>query len=578
LYDTASPDDRDVTHLKKRYDALKGTTERSNWEAHCEEVAELVMPRKRGFVGERTAGEKRMQKVFDSTGIYANSMLAAGLHGMATNPASKWFSLRLTDFQLNESDAAKQWLDVVQRIMRERMYQPGSNITTALHEAYQDLGAFGTACVFIGQRDNGALLFECRPMHQIVYAENIDGKVDTVFRCSDYTVSNLVAEFGLSEVSEQTRDAYNAQKYDQQVKVIHAVHPRKERDRERKDAKNHPFASCYFEHTSGHKLRESGFQEFPYLIARWNKLSGEVYGRSPAMEALPDLKMLQAMMLTTIKAAQKATDPPLFVPDDGVVGPIRTVPGGINYYRGNREIFPMPTSDKLSITETMMDGLRQRILRTFFADLFQVDPDVNMTATEFMQRVQERMRLLGPVIGRLEGEMLGPLIERIYGILERDQTIPLAPPELKEADFTVEYVSPIASAQRQTEANGIAQVFQYIGMLGPELAGPAIMKRFDVDKTLIYLWDLFNNKPDLLKSDEEVQQAEQQEQAMMAAQMAGPAAQAANQGAGAVKHLADAQAGGGIDMSQLMAQAAEPENQAAGQDMASQMMGAMGGA
>lgn len=567
-----------VEHLKKRYDALKATSERTNWETHCEEVAEIVMPRKRGFVGDRTAGEKRMQKVYDSTGIHANEMLAAGLHGMATNPASKWFSLRLTDYQLGELGPAKVWLDIVERIMRERLYQPGTNITTALHEAYMDLGAFGTTCIFIGQRDNGGLLFETRPMHQVVFAENIDGRVDTVFRCSDYTVAQLVSEFGIEHCSEQVRDSYNAKKYDDQIKVIHAVHPRHGRDRQKKDDKNHPWASCYFEHKTGHLLRESGFPEFPYLIARWHKLSGETYGRSPAMTALPDLKMLQAMMLTTIKAAQKATDPPIFIPDDGVVGPIRTVPGGINYYRGNRDIFPMPTSDKLAVSETMMDGLRQRIMRTFFADLFAVDPDVNMTATEFMQRVQERMRLLGPVIGRLEGELLGPLIERVFGILERVGILPPAPPELKDADFTVEYVSPIASAQRQTEANGLAQVFQYIGALGPELAGPAIMKRLNVDQTLVYLWDLFNNKPDLLRSDEEVEAAEQQEQAMMAAQMAGPAAQAANQGAGAVKQLADAQAGGGVDLAQLLAQATQPEQQADGQALMEEMMGAAGNA
>src|SRR3546814_4077959 len=71
----------------------------------------------------------------------------------------------------------------------------------------------------------------------------------------------------------------------------------------------------------------------PYMVPRWSKDAGEIYGRSPGWNALPDQKMLNEMSRTVLKAAQKAVDPPLMVADDGVLMPLRTHPGGINVVR-----------------------------------------------------------------------------------------------------------------------------------------------------------------------------------------------------------------------------------------------------
>lgn len=584
-----------IERLKRRYDTLKSQTERTNCESHWQDIGEVIAPRKMDFVGNRTPGEKRMNRVYDSTGIHSLDLLAAGLHGMATNPASKWFSLRLVQqkiqgpdgkpMDINEAPEVQRYLAHVEDVMWQRIYQPGTNFTTSLHECYLDLGSFGTAIMFVGQRDDGGLLFEARSLAECLIAENSEGRVDTVFRKTKYTVRQMM-QMAKSKtnpdgwtVSDKVREMYLDEKYDESIYVIHAVYPRAERDPSKADRANMPWASCYFELEACHQLEMDGFPEFPYLVPRWSKYAGEVYGRSPGMTALPDVKMLQAMALTVLKASQKAVDPPMWLKSDGAVGQTRTMPGGINYWRGNPSdgVYIQPVDVRgLPVTLDMMESLRNRIRTTFFVDVLQFTSDADMTATEVMQRTAERMRLLGPLIGRLEAEMLGPMIERIFGILNRIGLLPRPPKAIEEAEFTVEYVSPIATAQKQVASGGIMQAMQVMaGVVGPEGAMMLAQKKLNLDKLFDWGWDLFNNPPDLLKDDEDLEGENQKAQAMQALQMAQPAAEVMNKGAGAVKQIADAQAGGGVDIAGLIASMQQQASQNPGQ--AKQIQDAMNG-
>lgn len=561
-----------VHHLKSRYDTLKSATERSNFETQWQQIGEVVSPRKIDFVGIRTPGEKRMSQVYDPTGIISNELLAAGLHGMATNPAMKWFSLRLVSAKIfnqdgsttdiNEIPPIQKWLAHVEEVMWQRVYQPGTNFTTALHETYLDLGAFGTAIMFVGQRDDGGLLFESRPLSECVIDENVDGKVDTVYRKTTYTVRQMIQMTKQEgwKVSDKVMDLFKAEKFDETVVVIHAVYPRSDRDVKKKNTENMPFASCYFEHDTGHLLRESGFPEFPYLVARWSKYAGEKYGRGPGMTALPDIRMLQAMSLTYIKTVQKNADPPIALSSDGLVGAVRTIPGGVTYFRGNPSegMMQFPTSVQgLGHMAEFMEQVRNRIRNCFFVDVLQMVGDAEMTATEVMQRTAERMRLLGPLVGRLESELLGPMVDRIFGILMRMKLLPEPPKEIQGQEFTVEYVSPVATAQKQQAINGIMQAMQVISAFGPEVAVQIAGKNLDVDKLFRWSWDLFNNNPELLRDEEAMARDDQMQKAKQALEMGQPAMDMAAQGAGAVKSVADAAAAGqgaGFDVKALLGQ------------------------
>jgi len=542
----------DPQMIKRRFDALK--TRRSVLESHCEEIAEVISPRHTGFNGYRQPNEKRMSKVYDSTGIHSLEMLAAGLHGLLTNPASKWFSLRIVEPGFDDDDQVKDWLSDASDVMRAYMYAPGTNITSALHEIYLENGAFGTSVMFIGERDKGGLLYQSVPLHECFIAENHEGTVDTVFRKRSMTARQVLMQWPKSTSEEVRKKVENENKPDEMIEIIHAVQPRRNMDGRKRNAENMPWESVYIEYKTENKLEESGFPEFPYAVPRWSKMPGEEYGRSPAMTALPDVKMLQEMMKTTMQAGQLAVKPPVMVPDDGVIGPVRWVPGGQTYYRGDRIPTAVDLSGNLPITLEMMEELRGRIRGTFFADLMNFPTDVTMTATEFTQRMSERMRLLGPVLGRMEGEMLGRIVERTFGIMTRMGVLPQAPAQVAGREFTIEFVSPIALAQKQGEANALTQTLAILLPFIQATQDASVLKPFKTDKLAPKIFELFGGDPDLIYSTDELAEmaeAEQaQQQAMMAAQAAQPMADAMSKGAGAVDKLASAQQKG-ADVSQL---------------------------
>ena len=227
------------------------------------------------------------------------------------------------------------------------------------------------------------------------------------------------------------------------------------------------FESVYIEYKNGNELSVGGFVEFPFVVPRYLKASHEIYGRSPAMTALPDVKMLNEMSKTTIKAAQKQVDPPLLVPDDGFLLPVRTVPGGLNFYRsGTRDrIEPLNIGANNPLGLNMEEQRRTAIRNVFYVDQLLLQQGPQMTATEVIQRNEEKMRLLGPVLGRLQSELLKPMIDRCFAILLRNNQFAQAPDFLSGQDIEIEYVSPLAKAQKSTELSSITRAIEILGSL-----------------------------------------------------------------------------------------------------------------
>lgn len=547
---TESAIDPAVEMQKRRVSKLR--SDRGTLNSHLEEIREVISPHAATFIGMSTAGEKRMTKVYDPTGIDANEKLAASMGSFATNSASRWFALRTANKRAGDVPAVKNWLSAVQDRIYEEMYAPDTQINSALDELYIQLGAFGTAVMFIGETSKGGLLFQTRALSECFIAENADGVVDTLYRIFSWTVRQCYDTWG-DACSKKVCDAYDKGKYDDMVEICHGVYPRMGVDGKKRGKMNMPYASCYFEMETCNKLDEGGFPEFPYAAPRWRKAAGETYGRSPGMTALPDVKMLQAMMVETIKSIQKMTNPAVFIRDDGMVGAVRNIPGATNFYRGNPNegIMQMPTTDKLPITLEEMDNLRDRIRNTFHNDVLQLVEDREMTLGEAMMRRRERMRLQSPTLGRLDSEMLGPMIQRVYGILLRNKKLPEAPEEMDGEMLTIEFVSPLANAQKQEQLGGIVQVFDYLTPLG-ELGLQALMKKLNADRLIDHLWDVLNNDPTLLNTPEEQQAIEEKAAAAQSAATAPDVAGAVNDASGAIKNVADASATGTFDPQQLM--------------------------
>jgi hypothetical protein len=508
-----------VVHLVKRKGKLKA--QRGTWETHWQDLSNYVLPNSADFSLRRSKGDKRTTLLYDSTGVHANEMLAAGLHGMLTNPASNWFSLRIKDDSQNIGGdfEAKQWLEDTTNAVMAEISAPSVAFPSHIHEYYLSLCSIGTACMFVGEpATREGISFRSIHVDEIFIAENADGIIDTVFRGFKMTVRQIVQKWGEESLSPRIKRMYEKQEFEKEIDLLHCVYPREDVDRSKKAATMLPVASVYIDEKEHHVLAEGGFDEMPYMVSRWAKTVGEVFGRSPAMTALPDIKMLQEIMKTTIKAAQKIVDPPLLVPDDGVLGPIRTIPGGLNYYRASSgaRIEPLLTGGNIGISYEMMTDLRERIRTTFFLDQLQFQGAPRMTATEVIERTERTLRLLGPTLGRLQSEFLGPMIERIYGVLSRGGRLPEPPQSVAEQELRIEYVSPLARAQRQSETQGIMRTLEFIGPIaGMDPQAAQVIKGAD---TVRHIAELNGVPPMLLKSNEELMEEAKAQQEAQAAQ------------------------------------------------------------
>nr|BAR16435.1 head-tail connector protein [uncultured Mediterranean phage uvMED] len=496
--------------LLSRYEKLEG--QRQNWETHWQEVADYMQPRKADVTKTRARGDKRNELIFDSSPIQAVELLAASLHGMLTNPSTPWFTLRFKDEDVENEDEAKIWLESATDAMYTAFNR--SNFQQEIFELYHDLITFGTACMFIEEDDDDLIKFSTRHINEVFIAENDKGRIDTIFRRFKISARAALQKFG-DNVSSDIQGIFRKDPY-QEVEILHAVYPRSDFDPKKKDKENMPFESIYLEYKNGNELSISGFKEFPFVVPRYLKASNEIYGRSPAMTALPDVKMLNEMSKTTIKAAQKQVDPPLLVPDDGFLLPVRTVPGGLNFYRsGTRDrIEPLNIGANNPLGLNMEEQRRDAIRAVFYVNQLMMQQGPQMTATEVIQRNEEKMRLLGPVLGRLQSELLKPLIDRVFNILLRNNLLPQAPEFLSGRDIEIEYVSPLAKAQKSSELQSIMRAIEILGSLAN--VAP-VFDYVNFDNLVKHLADIVGMPQKLLKSQNEVN-AQRQEQAAQAEQ------------------------------------------------------------
>lgn len=511
--------------LIKRFDRLRSDSQ--TFRSHWQEVADLVLP-SRDFTVERSPGQKRNNKIFDATAPWANEQFAGGLHGLLTSPGLKWFSLRTRADELNRIAAVKEWLEDCERRMYAVFNAPDYNFNPSMGEVYLDTGGFGNGVMFIGEKPK-SLSFQARPLGENYIAENDDGRVDTNFRHFRYTARQCVQAFGAANVHEDVLKKLEVDP-DHQFEVLHAVYPNSDLDTGRSQTKrNMPWRSHYVLLQQKHSLNVSGFREFPYVVARWMKVAGEVWARGPGMVLLPDIRMLNEMMRTTIRSAQKRVDPPLQLPDDGFLGPVRMAPSALNYYRSGTQdrIEPIETRGSPELGLEVIESVRRSVTRGWYVDLMNMPEDKyegsRVSATWTIQRRQEKMRVIAPMLSRMQTEFLGPLIDRVFSIMQRQKAFLPPPPELTDQIIDIDYVSPIAKAQRAQEAESIINLFQLLMPLAQ--TDPAAMAVVNTEEVARYGQDLYGAPTRILRSREEMQQRREQEEATKQAMLMGQAGQ-----------------------------------------------------
>ena len=510
----------------KRWEALKA--ERSSWMPHWKEISEVLLPRSGRFlVTDNNKGDKRHRAILDNSATRALRTLSGGMMAGMTSPARPWFRLTTKIPSLDESYEVKKWMSDVTMLMQ--LIFNRSNVYRALQMAYEELGAFGTTSgIMLDDFDN---VIHCMPLTigEYAIATGARGYVNTNYREFRMTVAALIEEFGLENVSRSTRALYEKGSFDEWVTVINAIEPRRERDASRKDAKNMPYRSVYFESgdDQGKLLRESGFRHFPVLSARWSVSGGDIYGTGPGMEALGDMRQLQQQQLYKAKAIAQQADPTIAVPSDLRNQEGNLVPGGVIYLdspmqaQGVRAAYEVP----IQLDALLMDiqDVRARIDQAFYRDIFMMiagSQNSRMTATEIAERHEEKMLMLGPVLERLNAELLDPLISMTFDRMVQANLLPPIPDELQGVELSVDYTSILAQAQRAISTNAIDRFTQNLGILAN--IKPDLVDKFDSDYWADYYSDALGIDPRLVVSGEQVaiirqQRAEQQQAAQQMA-------------------------------------------------------------
>ena len=536
-------------YIKKRLDRLG--QERGTWEVNWQEILDYVMPRKADVVTLRTRGEKRTEVLFDSTAITANNLLAASLQGTLTSPSLPWFSIKLRDEELNEDRDVQLWLEDTAR----RMYDTFNvtNFNTEVHEMYLDLCSIGTAALFVEEGSKGfdtdGIHFNCLHIAEYYIQESIDGKVDTLYRKYKLTARQAVQEFGFDNVGEKIQTA-SKERPDHKFNFIHAVEPTADYERSTgKSATKLKFHSCHVCEEDKMVVRTGGYNEFPYLVPRWSKATGEIFGRSPSFNALPDIKTLNKAVEIGLKAWAKAIDPPLLVQDDGVIGRVRMTPAGITVIRNDGAVKPLQIGTNWQITDLKENQLRTAIRQAYYSDQLQLQEGPQMTATEVQVRYELMQRLLGPTLGRFQSEFLNPLIERVFGIMYRAGALLKEPDIIQGTKIDVEYLGPLARSQRMEESVAIERLYS----LAMNIAqiDPAIMDNIDHDEAVRLRGKLLGVPKTVLRGKDDVDnmrtmRAEQAQMAQMAQEQQA-LGKAQKDQAQAAKILADPNVSSGLE-------------------------------
>jgi hypothetical protein len=501
-YPTAPTRDK----LFTRWGHLK--TERATWWAHWQEITNYLLPRSgRFYVQDRDKGWRRHNNIYDNTGTRALRVLGAGMMAGATSPARPWFRLGTADPDLNNYQPVKLWLaDVTQRM---QMVFQRSNTYRTLHQMYEELGAFGTAASIVLPDYQGVIHHYPVTVGEFAIAQDYQGKVCTIYREFEKTVGEIVKEYGYNNCSTVVKNMFDRGSLDQWIRLIQAIEPRADRDVRKKDAKNMAWGSYTFE-VGGNPhqfLRESGFNDFPALVPRWAVSGGDIYGNSPGMEVLGDVKQLQHEQLRKAQVIDYQTKPPLQVPTNMKNREVESLPGGITYYDSQTAGIKTAFEVNLNLQHLLMDiqDVRERVRGGFYADLFLMlanATDTRMTATEVAERHEEKLLMLGPVLERLHNELLDPMIDMTFTRMLEAGIIPTPPEELQGMELSVEFVSMLAQAQRAIGTNSIDR---FVGNLGQVATfKPEVLDKFDSDQWADAYADMLGVDPKLLVASDKV--------------------------------------------------------------------------
>lgn len=479
---------------------------RVNFDWLWQKVSDFTIPRRGDFVVTRYPGQRRDYNIYDSTAPWSLDQFAAGLHSLLTSQALPWFYLRLRNQYKQTSPQVRAWLQDTEDRINAVFNDPVSRFQSQVHEYYLDIGAFGTAVMYV-EDDNG-VKFSTRFLGECFIQQTHYGVVDTLYRAfmlSKEEAENMFGKEKLGPAFEREKDPMRM------FPFLHAVKP-----------DGSVWESCYFSLTDNRLVREGQYDSFPFMVARWEKTAYEDYGRSPAINCLAEILTANKMRQTLLRQQEKAVDPPVLMPNDGFLQPINLNPGQATYYDttvpGGREAIGfLESKGRFDVGDKAIEMAQNAITRSFYVDMLQLpggmmpgakNQNTYMTATEASIRRENAMRVLGPMVSRMQSEFLSPLIMRVYDILKKRRSLAPAPGGIVGEGIDIEYVSPLAVAQKAAEGDNFLRMLQLITPIGQ--VRPEVYDGFKVEQIPAYASRIYHGPTELIRSPEEILQLQQQ--------------------------------------------------------------------
>lgn len=539
------------------------------------DLADFIQPHRARFtVSDVNRGDRRSQKIIDSTGTFAKRTLSSGMQTGITSAARHWFRLTTPDPDKAEMSDVKEWLHTV----TERMFTVlnRSNFYRQTTPLYDDLGTFGTGAIGMFDDPHRVVRFETYPIGSYMISVGADLKVDTFAREYKMKVREIVKQFGLARgarnydninwenISDTVKRLWEKGQYEQMIDVAYICQPNfgvgGTYDGISELSTNKKYKATTFEVSGeGDKvLLEEGFSEFPFFGPRWGVTGEDDYATEyPGIIALGDIKALQHGERRGAQALDKIVNPPLTAPLSARRARVSLLPGDVTYNdprdprTGVRPIHEVKFS--LQDLEYKQEQIRQRISRAFFADLFLMLSDnaaldnAEKTATEIAERKEEKLLALGPLLESLNGDFLDPMVDRLYNMMDRADLIPPAPEALSGEDLKVEYISIMAQAQKMVGLGALERTANFAVSLATATGDPGDMDKLDIDELIDAHAGMTGVPPQVIRTDEEVQQRrgdrakqqQAQQQAAMAEQMSKSAKNLAQSDTGGQNALTD---------------------------------------
>ncbi|MDP2074627.1 portal protein [Hydrogenophaga sp.] len=515
----------DASKIKRRHSDL--TAAKQLHEQVWKDCYDLSMPaRAHGLLSEiitATDAQQRKAVIYDSTAPDSVRVGVATVMGGMVPSNAQWFFL---DIGAGETDAEQVFLDEAAKFIWENIH--ASNFDAEAFDAMLDVWIAGWHVLYCEEPEAGGFYFETWPVGEcVIGSSRTGGLVDTVYRSYHYTVSQMVTEFGLDKVSPKVKQLWEVGKYDDKIKLTHAIEPREVYAKEAKLAANMKFGSCHMEVDSNHILREGGYHEFPCMAPRWSRLPNSAYATGPMSDALPDVRTLNEVTKWTLMGAETTLAPPMIAEDDGVLNPknIKMGPRKIIVANSVDSMKPLITGARVDFGLMTRESLQGTIRKILMADQLPPVEGQSKTAYEWSVRVSMLRQMLGPMFGRFQAEFLQPLVERCFGIawranLRSEFRLIGRPPEtLLDRNFTVRYLSPLARAQREEEVASLDRFEADLGMTVKNTGKAELLDLYDWEEGKRLKSRMLGVPQKLIRDERKLGQIrEQQAQAQQAAQ------------------------------------------------------------